>query len=127
VDLTEAQRIVIVDDDDCVREAIEMILQSAGHSVRSTASGAEALRWLDDAPCDLLILDFKMPDMDGPTLYRRVLTRWPVGGPRILFVSGYAEVAAYEHDAEILAVPLLYKPFSLGDLVTAVHRAFAAA
>ena len=125
MDQTEAQRIVIVDDDACVRDAMEMILQGAGHTVRSTASGEEALRWLEEEIYDLMILDFKMPELDGPTLYRRVASRWPVAGPRILFVSGYAEIAGDEHDPEILAVPLLYKPFSLGDLVAAVHRALA--
>jgi CheY-like chemotaxis protein len=125
MDRTETQRIVIVDDDACVREAIEMILQGAGHSVRSTASGEEALRWLDEEACDLLIIDFKMPDMDGSALYRRVVTRWPVGGPRMLFVSGYAEIAGDENDPELRAVPLLYKPFNLRDLLAAVSRALA--
>ncbi|MGH7367028.1 MAG: response regulator [Candidatus Rokuibacteriota bacterium] len=125
MDRTEAQRIIVVDDDDCVREAMEMILDGAGHSVRATASGAEALRWLDEQPCDLLILDFKIPEMDGPTIYRRMLTRWPVGGPRVLFVSGHAGVAGYENDPDILAVPLLYKPFNLGDFFAAVARALA--
>ena len=111
----DPRRIVIVDDDDCVREAMEMSLTGAGHQVRSTASGEEALAWLDAEPCDLLIIDYSMPDIDGPTLYRRVLKRWPVAGPRILFVSGYAEFGD-EHDPEILAIPRLHKPFNLGEL-----------
>jgi CheY-like chemotaxis protein len=41
-------------------------------------------------PQDLLILDLKMPAIDGPTLYREILARWPTGGPRALCVSGFA-------------------------------------
>jgi DNA-binding NtrC family response regulator len=119
----DARRIVIVDDDDCIREGMEMTLETAGHRVRSTNSGHEALRWLEDESCDLLIVDFSMPEMDGPDLYRRILARWPVSAPRVLFVSGYGEIPRHENDPAVLAAPRLVKPFSLGDLIAAVTRA----
>lgn len=117
----DPRRIVIVDDDDYVREAMEMSLTGVGHQVRSTANGEEALAWLDAEPCDLLIIDYNMPEMDGPTLYRRVLKRWPVAGPRILFISGDEEFGD-EHDPVILAIPRLHKPFNLGELFWMVTR-----
>jgi DNA-binding response OmpR family regulator len=123
MEATNTRRIVIVDDDDCVREGMEMTLEVAGYRIRSTRSGHEALRWLEDEPCDLLIVDVSMPEMDGPELYRRVLTRWPTSTPRALFVSGRVEVNGYENDPDVFAVPLLVKPFSLGDLMAAVTRA----
>ena len=58
-------RVVVVDDDDEVREVTEMVLAGAGHSVRATANGFEALRWLEEQPWDLLILDLRMPEIDG--------------------------------------------------------------
>jgi CheY-like chemotaxis protein len=118
-----ALRIVIVDDDELVREGMEMTLEAEGHRVRSTGDGDEALRWLEDGLCDLLILDFKMPGLDGPQLYRRVLAQCPTSAPRVLFVSGYAEVSGYEGDPGVLAVPRLVKPFTADDLFTAVNRA----
>lgn len=123
---TPDTRIMIVDDDDCVRQGIEMTLEVAGYRIRSTRSGQEALRWLEEEPCDLLIVDFNMAEMDGPQLLRRVLARWPLSAPRVLFVSGYGEVPRYENDPEVLAVPLLVKPFSLGDLIAAVTRGLEA-
>jgi DNA-binding response OmpR family regulator len=116
------RRIVIVDDDNFVREAMAMTLEVVGHRIRSTGSGYEALRWLEDEPCDLLIVDVNMPEMDGAELHRRVLARWPISPPRMLFVSGDTEVSGDEHDPDILAAPRLVKPFSLGDLVGAVTR-----
>lgn len=119
----DARRIVIVDDDDCVREGMEMMLEVAGYQIRSMRSGPEALRWLEDEPCDLLIVDFSMGEMDGPELYRHVQARWPTSAPQMLFVSGYGEIPRDENDPDVLAVPLLVKPFSLGDLLAAVTRA----
>jgi CheY-like chemotaxis protein len=57
-------RVVVVDDDDEVREVTEMVLAGAGHSVRATANGFEALRWLEEQPWDLLILDLRMPEIE---------------------------------------------------------------
>jgi DNA-binding response OmpR family regulator len=115
--------IVIVDDDDLVREGIAMTLEVAGYRIRSTGSGHDALRWLDEEPCDLLIVDINMPEMDGPQLYRRVLARWTTNAPRALFVSGADEVGAREEDPDVLAVPRLIKPFSIGALLAAVNQA----
>lgn len=124
MDAVDVRRIVIVDDDDFVREGMEMTLEVAGYRIRATGSAREALRWLEDEPCDLLVVDFSMPEMDGPELHRRVLARWPTNAPRVLFVSGHDEIRGYEHEPDVLAAPRLVKPFSIGDLLTAVNRAF---
>lgn len=111
-------RIVVVDDDDYVREVTEMVLAGAGHSVRATANGLEALRWLEEEPWDLLILDLRMPEIDGPALYREVLARWPRAASHVLFVSGMTE----QPPDPPLDVPVLVKPFSLEELLAAVAR-----
>ena len=114
-------RIVVVDDDDHVREVTEMALTGAGHAVRATPHGLEALRWLEEEPWDLLILDVRMPDIDGPALYREILARWPRAASRVLFVSGMTERPADPP----LDAPVLIKPFSLEELLAAVARALA--
>jgi DNA-binding NtrC family response regulator len=118
-------RIVVVDDDDYVREATEMVLAGAGHSVRATANGLEALRWLEEEPWDLVILDLRMPEIDGPTLYREVLARWPKAAAHVLFMSGMAELFEADHAVRALRVPILLKPFTLEELSAAVARALA--
>jgi DNA-binding NtrC family response regulator len=119
--VVNARRIMIVTDDDVVRDSVEIGLADAGHTIRFTAGAHDALRWLGDGPWDLLIVDFKLPEMDGAQLYRRMLARCPTGRPRVLFVSGY-DCSGYETDPEVLAVPLLFKPFTVGELSTAVQR-----
>ena len=126
MDLTAAQRIFIVTGDDSVTDAMEALvaLKGGGPSIRCTASGREVLRWLQEpATCDLLIVDFKTADMTGPMLYRRLLAHWPSACPRVLFLSDDTEVYGYEQDLEVLAVPLLFKPFSIAELSAAVGRA----
>lgn len=118
-------RIVIVDDDEYVREVTELVLTGAGHSVRSTASGLEALRFLEEESCDLLIADLRMPEIDGPSLHREIVARWPHDGPRVLFVSGQTE-APGESTVASLDVPVLVKPFTLDDLHAAVARLLTA-
>jgi len=109
-------RVVVVDDDDDVREVIDMVLAGAGHSVRATASGFEALHWLEEQPWDLLLIDVRMPEIDGPTLYREVLARWPRAAARVLFVSGPDEMTHYDNTVKTLNVPILFKPFTLDEL-----------
>jgi DNA-binding NtrC family response regulator len=118
-------RVVVVDDDDYVREVTEMVLAGAGHSVRATGNGFEALRWLEEQPWDLLMLDLRMPEIDGPTLYREVLARWPTAAAHVLFMSGVAEMPHYDDTIKILNVPVLVKPFTLDDLRAAVARVLA--
>jgi len=120
---TTTARIILVDDDDQVREVAEMVLSGAGHTVRATGNGFEALRWIEEELCDLLIADLKMPEMDGPTLYSEVLTRWPTGGPRVLFLSGFADPGAYDSALSRWESPVILKPFSVDDLKAAVNRA----
>jgi DNA-binding response OmpR family regulator len=118
-------RVVLVDDDDYVREVTEMILAGAGHSVRATANGFEALRWLEEEPCDLLMLDLRMPEIDGLTLYREVFARWPKGGPRVLFVSGFSEASCHAEALKTMDAPVLMKPFTLDELTGAIERVLA--
>ncbi len=68
-----ASRVLLVDDDNYVRDVTALILERMGYYVRATGNGFEALRWLEEEAYDLLVLDVKMPEIDGPTLYRAVL------------------------------------------------------
>jgi two-component system NtrC family sensor kinase len=85
----------------------------------------EALRWLEEQPWDLLILDLRMPEIDGPTLYREMLARWPAAASHVLFVSGVAELPRHDDTVKALNVPVLFKPFTLDALRAEVARVLA--
>ena len=77
----DVQSIIVVDDDACVRETLEIALTGAGHSVRATDCGSEALRWLDDEPCRKLPrqIDTSKADFRGASGLGRNATggTWP--------------------------------------------------
>jgi signal transduction histidine kinase/ActR/RegA family two-component response regulator len=117
-------RILLVDDNDDVREVTAASLQSFGHSVVEAASGAAALALLDGGETfDLLIADYAMPGMNGRRLIEEAWRRRPAL-PAFL-VTGYTDAAGLGQFER--AVTTLKKPFKLRDLEEAVRKATEAA
>ena len=108
-------RIMLVDDEDLVRDATAAMLVELGHEVIAFGSPTAALaRLRDDEPIDLLITDFLMPQMRGSELIvaaRALLPRLPV-----LLITGYADLSA----GEAQSLPRLAKPFRQADLARQV-------
>ena len=111
------RRILVVEDDEALREVLVVALTRDGHTVDGACDGTEALELLDRQPYDLVLSDLRMPRVDGPSLYEMLRTRhhFPVRFatklPRVIFMTGNAA----EH-AEFLrgtTDPILEKPFPL--------------
>ena len=111
--------VLVVDDDDSVRQLMVRDLEQAGYRVLAAADGVEALAILEQprAVIDLVIADFMMPRLDGSELAVR-LGRVP-GSPEIMLISGYSPES--ELDGESVT-----KPFRTADLTAAVRRTLAA-
>jgi len=108
-------RILLVDDDELVRESMSLLIECVGHRVHVVGSGAEAIEYFQsDSAVDLVILDMNMPGLSGAETLPRLLALRP--GQPILLASGYSE----EDMAPILAahpsVHSLAKPFTLKEL-----------
>lgn len=84
-----SRAILLVDDDDRVREVTAAMLERFGYRVLAVNSGAAALAVLDERRIDLLLADFAMPGMNGAELARTVRARLP--GLPVVFITGYAE------------------------------------
>lgn len=114
-------RILLVDDDDLSRGTIHQMLERAGHEVRSTASGAEALQLFRAHQPGLVITDLIMPDTDGLELIQQL--RKLDGTVRILAISGGGRVNANEYLSvarKFGAAGILAKPFSNQELKDAI-------
>jgi two-component system cell cycle sensor histidine kinase/response regulator CckA len=115
--------ILVVDDDDNVREVMRCILLESGYTVLQAASGSEALRISQEhrGRIDLLLTDVVMPGMDGPELAQSFASLR--ADTKVLYVSGYrADDLA---STEVLggSGQLLVKPFSCDDLTGHVRAA----
>ncbi len=119
-----SRRVLLVDDDECIRALCEEALAIAGHQVRTAASGAEALDSLKEG-FDLVVTDMNMPGLGGLALYRRTLDRYPYLERRFVFMTGddCGEVRAALGRADSIC---LAKPFKIKELIDAVERAGAA-
>jgi len=114
--------VLLVEDEDGVREFARLALEGHGYAVTDAANGEAAVGLLDPArPLDLLVTDVVMPGMDGRELAVRVRASWPGAG--VVFVSGYVPDPA--RLAEVPDAVFLPKPFTPADLVLAAGRALA--
>jgi CheY-like chemotaxis protein len=113
--------ILLVDDDDDVRESLSAILEASGFRVLTAAGGDAALKLLaDEVRIDLLLTDIRMPGVDGLELARQVARAQP--SLKVLFISGYPGPAAGGLDKS----RLISKPVKAADLVRRVRRALLA-
>jgi PAS domain S-box-containing protein len=116
--------ILLVDDDEAVRDMMRRTLERKRHTVLDASSGDEAMKLskLFNEPIDLLITDIRMPGMTGLELRDVLLAERP--GVKVLFISGHAEEFTRKElrDHE---TPFLGKPFSMDELEQAMLRAMS--
>jgi CheY-like chemotaxis protein len=105
-------RILVVDDDDDVREVMTLSLERLAHRVVSVRSAGDAFGVLERGTFDLVVMDFAMPDMNGAQAGGVLRERWPE--LPVLYVSGYPKAPGL--DEEIAERFVLRKPFAATDL-----------
>ncbi len=109
--------ILVVDDQDVVRDVIRLALEGAGYTVIDASSPRAAIELArNDGPIDLLVTDVVMPEMDAFELAHRLSCDLP--GLRVLYTSGYTDAAAEG--------PFIQKPFTPSQLVEKVGAVLAA-
>lgn len=114
--------VLIVDDEPEVAEVLAEILASAGYQVHVVASGHEALRWLEQHPCDLLFSDVRMPEMDGISLWRNIKSRYPNLAKHMALVTGDTLSANIAPLLAETGLPYLEKPFLPEEVLSLAAR-----
>lgn len=115
--------LLVVEDDDGLRQAIGRLLDAAGFRVASFSSAEELLRGSAAASAACLIFDIHLPGISGFEL-RRVLARTGVTAP-VIFITADDTPAARAEAGRLHAAAYLPKPFQGRELVAAVRRAVA--
>ncbi len=110
--LTGSETILLVEDDNGVREMASTSLKNYGYQVLAADTGQNAIRLCKNhpEPIHLLITDVVMPGMGGKQLAKKVLELYP--GAKVLFMSGYTDNAIVHHGVLDEGVNLVQKPFN---------------
>ncbi len=109
--------ILLVDDDDRVRELVRVNLEFAGYTVREAAGAEEGLAAIDAAKPDLVLLDVMMPQVDGWEMLRRIQERHGAGAIPVVMFSGKLDELGEQEAAERGAQAFVGKPFDLDQLI----------
>ena len=127
MDLAGRGRILLVEDEEGVRNIATRLLMQRGYQVTSAGDGEEALEILENDPnsFDLVLSDVVMPGLDGPGLLKAAKPY--LGHARIVFMSGYAEQDFAQTLEDERSISFLPKPFTLAQLAERVKTELAAA
>jgi two-component system, NtrC family, response regulator PilR len=113
--------ILIVDDEQGMRQLLSLVFGRADHQVRAAESGAKALEMLRREPADLIISDVKMPDMNGIELLRAVREFLPETA--VVMMTAFATVDTAREAFKLGADDFIQKPFDVDELKLIVEKA----
>ena len=119
------ETILVVDDEEAVRELLAEMLRDAGYAVAEARHGAEALERLSEQPVQLVVSDISMPVMDGYGLYQSVRARSDWASLPFIFLTGHDERPRLRHAKELGVDDYLVKPVVSEDLLVAVRALLA--
>lgn len=115
------KKIMVVDDEDSIRQSLSDVLKDEGFKVISARDGQEALKLLDSTQPDLVLLDIWMPGMDGTEVLKRIKTARP--GLQVIMISGHGNIEAAVKAIKLGAYDYIEKPLSLEGILLTVKRA----
>jgi CheY-like chemotaxis protein len=115
-------RILVIDDERAVRDLISDALSIEGHDVMTAENGKEGLDLIGQYRFDLVFCDLRMPEMDGQAFYEEVQRDHPQVLKRIVFVTAQANSSDYGPFLRETGIPVIEKPFTLGQLRQAVAK-----
>jgi excisionase family DNA binding protein len=109
--------VLIVDDDERLREYVRVNLEMEGYTIHEAASADDGMRVLDELRPDLVLLDVMMPQVDGWEMLRLMHERHGVGSIPVVMFSGKVDPQAADQAAERGAQGFIGKPFDPNELI----------
>ena len=119
--MSNRNRILVVDDDEVVRCSYLRSLQSVSRSVEAASDGEEALQTMEQNPCDVVLLDLRMPGQDGLSVLRTIKQKWPES--EVVIITGYPTVASAKEAVRLGAYDYVAKPVAPQDVISVTDGA----
>ena len=117
------RRIYLVDDDEAIRRSAGFMLKTSGYQVKTFASGIELLKEAKDLPPGCILLDVRMPEMDGLQVQQALHDRG-IGYP-VIVMTGHGDVGVAVRAMKAGAVDFIEKPFEKAVLLSAIDDGFS--
>ncbi|HET6490770.1 MAG TPA: response regulator [Syntrophales bacterium] len=119
--MTETPQILIIDDEIRMCESIKILLGGRNYRIQTSSSAREAMGWLENNHCDLILLDLMMPGMDGFQFLDHVKTRYPE--ITVIMMTGHTSIESAVEALKRGAHDYFGKPFEHDELVKRVENA----
>ena len=114
------EKILIVDDQFGIRILLNEVLQKEGYDTYQAANGLQALEVLNDHVPDLVLLDMKIPGMDGIEILKRMKVLQP--DIKVIIMTAYGELDMIQEAMDLGAITHFAKPFDIDDIRKAVAK-----
>ncbi|RJP74677.1 MAG: response regulator [Candidatus Abyssobacteria bacterium SURF_17] len=115
-------RLLLVDDEERFLETTRKLLQKRGVETFTAANGIDALKVLEDHRIDVVILDVKMPGLDGVEVLRKIKQKYPL--IEVVMLTGHASVESAVEGLKLGAYDYVMKPLAIEDMLKKVNEAY---
>jgi len=115
--MSEQTQVLVVDDDEVVRRSYQRSLQTAHYNVEAVFNGEDALAALQHKPFDVVLLDLRMPGMDGMDVLKAIKQAWPKS--EVVVITGYPTVESAKEAVRLGAYDYLAKPVGPAEIINA--------
>lgn len=114
--------ILIIDDEMVIGDACRLVLSEYGHVVAHCLTGEDGLREIKQSPYDLILLDMKLPDIDGTRVLEYIREKKVTA--RVIVMTGYSTLSNAVEAMKLGAADYLSKPFSEDELLQVIRQLF---
>lgn len=119
--MSDKTKVLVIDDEEVVRRSVTRALDGERWQVEQAANGANGLRALDRQPYDVVLLDLRMPGMDGVEVLDHIKQRWPE--TEVIVITGYPAIDTAKQAMQLGAYDYLAKPVGPDEVAHAAQRA----
>ena len=116
-------KVLVIDDESVICDACHLVLSEKGHTVDYCTTGKTGLLAIERGAYDVILLDMKLPDIDGMEILEAIKGELPA--PYMIVMTGYSTMSNAVQAMKLGAADYLAKPFTDDELTEAVEKAFA--